>query len=135
LISVFPPACFTSLPGSPDGFHLQILARVCRQFQQHRKPFFAQAVVPAFTAGQQITGGYFAIPGTQPTTDTEPGLALRSARPWSDALTGCPTRPRRHELLDAILPRSSLPEGDVFLVNSETEQYSLEKTDFRRASD
>jgi len=81
-------ACFTSLPGvSGTGFSFaDFLLGYADNFNNIVKPFFAQAVVPAFTAGQQIYRAVYFADSWHATNKLTLNLGLRYdlQGPWSE---------------------------------------------------
>jgi hypothetical protein len=130
-------ACFTSLPGvagtgSPFADFLLGYADNFNNFENH---FFAQAVVPAFTAGQQIYRAMYFDDTWHATTRLTLNLGLRYdlQGPWSERFNRLSYfDPSATNFLTQYLPPSSPPvKGDVFLVSpSDRNNVPLQKTDF-----
>src|SRR4029077_238731 len=81
-------ACFTSLPGVPGtGFSFaDFLLGYADNFSNVENHFFAQAVVPSFTAGQQIYRGFYFGDTWHATSRLTLNLGLRYELqgPWSE---------------------------------------------------
>ncbi len=130
-------ACFTSLPGvSGTGFSFaDFLLGYADNFNNIVNHFFAQAVVPAFTAGQQIYRAVYFADSWHATNKLTLNLGLRYdlQGPWSERFNRLSYfDPGATNFLRQFLPRSSPPlKGDVFLVNSgDRNNIPLEKIDF-----
>jgi len=116
-------ACFTSLPGvSGTGFPFaDFLLGYADNFNNFENHFFAQAVVPAFTAGQQIYRGFYFEDTWRAAERLSLNLGLRYELQgsWSeryDRLTYF--NPDATNYLTQFLPAGSAPiKGDVFLVS------------------
>ncbi|MGB7846945.1 MAG: carboxypeptidase-like regulatory domain-containing protein [Candidatus Acidiferrum sp.] len=130
-------ACFTSLPGvSGTGFPFaDFLLGYADNFNNLENHFFAQAVVPAFTAGQQIYRALYFDHLWHPTNRLTLNLGLRYdlQGPWSERFNRLsyfdPTAPNH---LSQFLPAgSSAIKGDVFLVGpGHRNNIPLEKMEF-----
>ena len=115
-------ACFTGLPGVPGtGFSFaDFLLGYADNFNNFVNHFFAQAVVPAFTAGQQIYRALYFGDFWHVTSHITLNLGLRYdlQGPWSerfDRLTYFD--PKATNFLTQYLPAGSPPiKGDVSLV-------------------
>jgi hypothetical protein len=130
-------ACFTSLPGvSGTGFSFaDFLLGYADNFNNLENHFFAQAVVPAFTAGQQIYRAFHFADSWHATNRLTLNLGLRYdlQGPWSERFNRLSYfEPTARNFLTAFLPSGSPPvKGDVFLVNSRARNnIPLEKIDF-----
>src|SRR5467141_885734 len=130
-------ACFTSLPGvSGTGFSFaDFLLGYADNFNNIVNHFFAQAVVPAFTAGQQIYRAVYFADSWHATNKLTLNLGLRYdlQGPWSERFNRLSYfDPGATNFLTQFLPRSSPPlNGDVFLANSgDRNNIPLEKVDF-----
>jgi hypothetical protein len=130
-------ACFTSLPGvSGTGFSFaDFLLGYADNFNNFVNHFFAQAVVPTFTAGQQIYRAVYFADSWHATNKLTLNLGLRYdlQGPWSERFNRLSYfDPTAANFLTRFLPSSSLPlKGDVFLVNSgDRNNIPLEKTEF-----
>jgi len=116
-------ACFTSLPGVPStGYSFaDFLLGYADNFSNFENHVFAQAVVPAFTAGQQIYRGFY-FGDTWHAADRltlNLGFRYELQGPWSerfDRLSYFDASATNY--LSSLLPPGSTPvKGDVFLVN------------------
>ncbi len=130
-------ACFTSLPGvSGTGFSFaDFLLGYADNFNNFVNHFFAQSVVPAFTAGQQIYRAVYFADSWHATNKLTLNLGLRYdlQGPWSERFNRLSYfDPAATNFLTQFLPAGSLPlKGDVFLVNSgDRNNIPLEKIDF-----
>jgi len=130
-------ACFTSLPGvSGTGFSFaDFLLGYADNFNNFVNHFFAQAVVPAFTAGQQIYRAVYFADSWHATNRLTLNLGLRYELqgPWSERFNRLSYfDPTATSFLTQFLPAGSpLLKGDVFLVNSgDRNNIPLEKIDF-----
>jgi hypothetical protein len=130
-------ACFTSLPGvSGTGFSFaDFLLGYADNFNNIVNHFFAQAVVPAFTAGQQIYRAVSFADSWHATNKLTLNLGLRYdlQGPWSERFNRLSYfNPSATNFLTQFLPAGSPPlKGDVFLVNSgDRNNVPLEKIDF-----
>ncbi len=130
-------ACFTSLPGvSGTGFSFaDFLLGYADNFNNIVNHFFAQAVVPAFTAGQQIYRAVYFADSWHATNKLTLNLGLRYdlQGPWSERFNRLSYfDPRATNFLTQFLPAGSPPlKGDAFLVNSgDRNNIPLEKIDF-----
>jgi len=115
-------ACFTSLPGVPGtGFSFaDFLLGYADNFNNFENHFFAQAVVPDFTAGQQIYRGFY-FEDTWRAADRltlNLGLRYELQGPWSERYNRLSYfDPNATNFLTPLLPPGSAPvKGDVFLV-------------------
>ena len=130
-------ACFTSLPGVPGtGFSFaDFLLGYADNFNNFENHFFAQAVVPAFTAGQQIYRGFY-FEDTWRAVDRltlNLGLRYELQGPWSERYNRLSYfDPDATNFLTPLLPPgSSRVKGDVFLVSPTSRtNIPLSKTDF-----
>ena len=130
-------ACFTSLPGvSGTGFSFaDFLLGYADNFNNFVNHFFAQAVVPTFTAGQQIYRAVYFADSWHATTKLTLNLGLRYdlQGPWSERFNRLSYfDPTATNFLTQFLPSSSSAlKGDVFLVNSgDRNNIPLEKIEF-----
>src|SRR6266446_5890812 len=130
-------ACFTSLPGvSGTGFSFaDFLLGYADNFNNFVNHFFAQAVVPTFTAGQQIYRAVYFADSWHATNRLTLNLGLRYELqgPWSERFNRLSYfDPTATSFLTQFLPAGSpLLKGDVFLVNSgDRNNIPLEKIDF-----
>jgi hypothetical protein len=130
-------ACFTSLPGVPGtGFSFaDFLLGYADNFNNFENHFFDQAVVPAFTAGQQIYRAVYLGDSWHATTRLALNLGLRYdlQGPWSERFNRLSYfDPTATNFLTAFLPAGSPSvKGDVFLVNSnDRNNIPLGKTNF-----
>src|SRR5712671_5770413 len=130
-------ACFTSLPGvSGTGFSFaDFLLGYADNFNNFENHFFAQAVVPAFTAGQQIYKALYFDDSWHATNELTLNLGLRYELqgPWSERFNRLSYfDPKVTNYLTQYLPTSSPPiHGDVFLANSHhRNNLPLEKSEF-----
>lgn len=116
-------ACFTSLPGVPGtGFSFaDFLLGYADNFNNFENHFFAQAVVPDSTAGQQIYRGFY-FEDTWHAADRltlNLGLRYELQGPWSERYNRLSYfDPNATNFLTPFLPPGSTPvKGDVFLVS------------------
>jgi hypothetical protein len=130
-------ACFTSLPGvSGTGFSFaDFLLGYADNFNNFENHFFAQAVVPAFTAGQQIYKALYFDDSWHAANRLTLNLGLRYdlQGPWSERFNRLSYfDPAATNYLTKFLPASWSPvNGDVFLVNSRhRKNLPLEKYEF-----
>lgn len=130
-------ACFTSLPGVPGtGFSFaDFLLGYADNFNNLENHFFAQAVIPAFTAGQQIYRALYFDDSWHASTKLTLNLGLRYdlQGPWSERFNRLSYfDPQATSYLTQFLPAGSAPvKGDVFLVgNGNRNNIALEKIDF-----
>ena len=130
-------ACFTSLPGvSGTGFSFaDFLLGYAGNFNNFENHFFAQAVVPAFTAGQQIYRAFYFGDFWHATSRLTLNLGLRYdlQGPWSERFNRLSYFvPTATNFLTAFLPADSSPvKGDVFLVDpGHRNNLPLDKTNF-----
>jgi hypothetical protein len=130
-------ACFTSLPGvSGTGFAFaDFLLGYADNFNNLENHFFAQAVVPAFTAGQQIYRAFYFADSWHAANGLTLNLGLRYdlQGAWSERFNRLSYfNPTATNFLTRFLPAGSPPvNGDVFLVNSgNRNNIPLEKIDF-----
>lgn len=129
-------ACFTSLPGVPGtGFSFaDFLLGYADNFNNFENHFFAQAVVPAYTAGQQIYRAAYFGDSWHATRGLTVNLGLRYdlQGPWSERFNRLsyfdPTAP---SYLSALIPGLPSVKGDAFLVNpGDRNNLPLDKTNF-----
>lgn len=130
-------ACFTSLPGvSGTGFSFaDFLLGYADNFNNFENHFFAQAVVPAFTAGQQIYRALYFGDFWHATTRLTLNLGLRYdlQGPWSERFDRLSYfDPNATNYLTQYLPVGHAPiKGDVFLVPSAARNnLPLDKSNF-----
>src|SRR6202790_257143 len=130
-------ACFTSLPGVPGtGFSFaDFLLGYADNFNNFENHFFAQAVVPAFTAGQQIYRALYFDDSWRATKKLTLNLGLRYdlQGPWSERFNRLSYfDPKATNYLTQYLPANSPPViGDVFLVSpGKRNNLPLKKLDF-----
>jgi type 1 fimbria pilin len=130
-------ACFTSLPGvSGTGFSFaDFLLGYADNFNNFENHFFAQAVVPAFTAGQQIYRAVYFGDSWHATSRLVLNLGLRYdlQGPWSERFNRLSYfDPTATSYLQQFLPAGSpAVKGDVFLVGpGARNNIPLDKTDF-----
>jgi len=130
-------ACFTSLPGvSGTGFSFaDFLLGYADNFNNLENHFFAQAVVPAFTAGQQIYRALYFEDSWHATNRLSLNLGLRYdlQGPWSERFNRLSYfNPAATNYLTQSLPAEAPPvKGDVFLVSpGHRNNIPLEKIDF-----
>jgi len=130
-------ACFTSLPGvSGTGFSFaDFLLGYADNFNNLENHFFAQAVVPAFTAGQQIYRALYFDDSWRATRRLTLNLGLRYdlQGPWSERFNRLSYfDPKATNYLTQYLPANSPPViGDVFLVSpGKRNNLPLKKLDF-----
>ena len=130
-------ACFTGLPGVPGtGFSFaDFLLGYADNFNNLENHFFAQAVVPAFTAGQQIYRAFYFDDTWHAISKLTLNLGLRYdlQGPWSERFNRLSYfNPAATSYLTQFLPDGAAPvKGDVFLVgNGQRNNVPLEKTDF-----
>lgn len=130
-------ACFTALPGVPGtGSPLaDFLLGYADNFNNFENHFFAQAVVPAFTAGQQIYRAFYLEDSwhTTPKLTLNLGLRYDLQGPWSERFNRLSYfDPDATNYLTQFLPPGSVPiKGDVFLVSpGDRNNIPLKKTDF-----
>ena len=130
-------ACFTGLPGVPGtGFSFaDFLLGYADNFNNLENHFFAQAVVPAFTAGQQIYRAFYFDDTWHVSTRLSLNLGLRYdlQGPWSERFNRLSYfDPAATNYLTKLLPPGSPPvKGDVFLVGGgNRNNIALEKIDF-----
>ena len=115
-------ACFTSLPGvSGTGFAFaDFLLGYADNFNNLENHFFAQALVPAFTAGQQIYRAIYLDDSWHATSRLTLSLGMRYELqgPWSERFNRLSYfDPAATSYLTRYLAASSPPiRGDVFLV-------------------
>jgi len=116
-------ACFTSLPGvSGTGFSFaDFLLGYADNFSNFENHFFDQAVVPGFTAGQQIYRAFYFGDTWHATSRLTLNLGLRYELqgPWSERFNRLSYfDPSATSFLTRYLPPGSAPvKGDVFLVD------------------
>ncbi len=130
-------ACFTALPGvSGTGFPFaDFLLGYADNFNNFENHFFAQAVVPAFTAGQQIYRAFYFGDFWHPASKLTLNLGLRYdlQGPWSERFNRLSYFDRnRVNYLSQYLPSGSPPlKGDVNLVSpAHRNNIPLDKTNF-----
>jgi Carboxypeptidase regulatory-like domain/TonB dependent receptor-like, beta-barrel len=130
-------ACFTGLPGvSGTGFSFaDFLLGYADNFNNLENHFFAQAVIPAFTAGQQIYRALYFDDSWHPTTRLTVNLGLRYdlQGPWSERFNRLSYfDPAAANYLTQFLPSGAPPvKGDVFLVGpGNRNNIPLKKLDF-----
>jgi Carboxypeptidase regulatory-like domain len=130
-------ACFTSLPGVPGtGFSFaDFLLGYADNFNNFENHFFAQAVVPAFTAGQQIYRAFYFGDFWHATTRLTLNLGLRYdlQGQWSERFNRLSYfDPNATNYLSQYLAAGSPPvRGDVFLVSpGNRTNIPLDKTNF-----
>ena len=130
-------ACFTSLPGvSGTGLGFaDFLLGYADNFNNLENHFFAQAVVPSFTAGQQIYRALYFDDSWRATRRLTLNLGLRYdlQGPWSERFNRLSYfDPKATNYLTQFLPSGSPPVlGDVFLVNPvDRNNLPLRKLDF-----
>jgi hypothetical protein len=130
-------ACFTSLPGiSGTGLSFaDFLLGYADNFNNFENHFFAQAVVPAFTAGQQIYKALYFDDSWRAANNLTLNLGLRYdlQGPWSERFNRLSYfDPVATNYLTQFLPAGSPPvNGDVFLANSHhRNNLPLEKSEF-----
>jgi hypothetical protein len=130
-------ACFTSLPGVPGtGFSFaDFLLGYADNFNNFENHFFAQAVVPAFTAGQQIYQALYFEDSWHARKQVTLNLGLRYdlQGPWSERFNRLTYFDQTAtSYLTQFLPAGTAPiKGDAFLVNpSNRTNVPLEKADF-----
>ena len=130
-------ACFTGLPGVPgSGFSFaDFLLGYADNFSNLANHFFAQAVVPAFTAGQQIYRAFYFRDFWHATNRLTLNLGLRYdlQGPWSERFNRLSYFDlNAPNFLSRYLPQGSGPlKGDVFLVNpGNRNNIPLDKTNF-----
>jgi Carboxypeptidase regulatory-like domain len=130
-------ACFTSLPGvSGTGLSFaDFLLGYADNFNNLENHFFAQAVVPAFTAGQQIYRALYFDDSWRATRRLTVNLGLRYdlQGPWSERFNRLSYfDPKATNYLTQYLPAGSPPIlGDAFLVSpGNRNNLPLKKLDF-----
>ena len=130
-------ACFTSLPGvsGTGSSFADFLLGYADNFNNLENHFFAQAVVPAFTAGQQIYRAFYFADSWHATNRLTLNLGLRYdlQGPWSERFNRLSYfDPAATSFLTKFLAAGSPPvKGDVFLVNSgDRNNVPLEKMAF-----
>jgi hypothetical protein len=130
-------ACFTSLPGvsgTGSGF-ADFLLGYADNFNNFENHFFAQAVVPAFTAGQQIYRAFYFADSWHAANRLTLNFGLRYdlQGPWSERFNRLSYFDKSAtNFLTRLLPvGSSVVKGDVFLVHGgKRTNIPLEKIDF-----
>jgi hypothetical protein len=116
-------ACFTGLPGvSGTGFPFaDFLLGYADNFNNFENHFFAQAVVPAFTAGQQIYRAVYFGDSWHAINKLTLNLGLRYdlQGPWSERFNRLSFfDPAATSFLTDFLPQNTAPlKGDVFLLS------------------
>jgi TonB dependent receptor len=130
-------ACFTSLPGvsGTGSSFADFLLGYADNFNNFENHFFAQAVVPAFTAGQQIYKALYFDDSWRAANNLTLNLGLRYELqgPWSERFNRLSYfDPKAASYLTQFLPVGSPPiSGDVFLANSHhRNNLPLEKHEF-----
>jgi hypothetical protein len=130
-------ACFTSLPGvSGTGLSFaDFLLGYADNFNNLENHFFAQAVVPSFTAGQQIYRALYFDDSWRATRKLTLNLGLRYdlQGPWSERFNRLTYfDPRATNYLTQYLAAGSTPvHGDAFLVSpGNRNNLPLRKLDF-----
>ncbi len=130
-------ACFTSLPGvSGTGLGFaDFLLGYADNFNNLENHFFAQAVVPSFTAGQQIYRAFYIDDSWRATRKLTLNVGLRYdlQGPWSERFNRLSYfDPKATNYLTQFLPAGSPPViGDVFLVSpGHRNNLPLKKLDF-----
>jgi hypothetical protein len=130
-------ACFTSLPGvSGTGLGFaDFLLGYADNFNNLENHFFAQAVVPSFTAGQQIYRALYFDDSWRATRKLTLNLGLRYdlQGPWSERFNRLSYfDPKATNYLTQLLPAGSPPVlGDAFLVSpGNRNNLPLKKLDF-----
>jgi hypothetical protein len=130
-------ACFTSLQGVPGtgSPFADFLLGYADNFNNFENHFFDQAVVPAFTAGQQIYRALYAGDSWHTTSKLTLNLGLRYdlQGPWSERFNRLSYfDPMATSYLAQYLPPGSAPvKGDVFLVTpGNRNNIPLQKTEF-----
>jgi len=130
-------ACFTSLPGvSGTGLGFaDFLLGYADNFNNLENHFFAQAVVPSFTAGQQIYRAFYIDDSWRATRKLTLNVGLRYdlQGPWSERFNRLSYfDPKATNYLTQFLPAGSPPViGDVFLVSpGARNNLPLKKLDF-----
>jgi Carboxypeptidase regulatory-like domain/TonB dependent receptor len=130
-------ACFTSLPGVPGtGFSFaDFLLGYADNFNNFENHFFAQALVPAFTAGQQIYRALYFDDSWHTTSKLTLNLGLRYdlQGPWSERFNRLSYfDPKATNFLTHFLPPGSMPvKGDMSLVDAgHRNNIALEKLNF-----
>jgi hypothetical protein len=130
-------ACFTSLPGvsGTGSSFADFLLGYADNYNNFENHFFAQAVVPAFTAGQQIYKALHFDDSWHAATNLTLNLGLRYdlQGPWSERFNRLSYfDPAATNYLTQFLAAGSPPvKGDVFLANSHhRNNLPLEKHEF-----
>jgi hypothetical protein len=130
-------ACFTALPGIPGtgSPFADFLLGYADNFNNFENHFFAQAVVPAFTAGQQIYQALYLEDSWHATNALTINLGLRYdlQGPWSERFNRLSYfDPTAANYLTPSLPGGSRPiKGDAFLVSpGQRNNVPLEKDEF-----
>jgi len=130
-------ACFTSLPGvSGTGLSFaDFLLGYADNFNNLENHFFAQAVVPSFTAGQQIYRALYFDDSWRATRRLTLNLGLRYdlQGPWSERFNRLSYfNPKTTNYLTQYLPAGSPPLlGDAFLIGpGNRNNLPLRKLDF-----
>jgi hypothetical protein len=133
----FGQACFTSLPGvSGTGFSFaDFLLGYADNFNNFENHFFAQAVVPAFTAGQQIYRAFYFADSWHAANKLTLNLGLRYdlQGPWSERFNRLSFfDPNAASFLNAYLPAGSPSvKGDIFLISPDKRNnVPLDKVNF-----
>jgi hypothetical protein len=130
-------ACFTGLPGVPGtGLSFaDFLLGYADNFNNLENHFFAQAVVPDFTAGQQIYRAVYFDDSWRATNKLTLNLGLRFdlQGPWSERFNRLSYfDPTATNYLTQYLPAEAPPvKGDVFLVSpNNRNNIPLARTEF-----
>jgi hypothetical protein len=130
-------ACFTALPGVPGtgSSFADFLLGYADNFNNFENHFFAQALVPAFTAGQQIYRAFYVEDSWHTTQKLTLNLGLRYdlQGPWSERFNRLSYfDPSATNYLSQFVGSGSpAVKGDVFLVTpGNRNNIPLEKTDF-----
>jgi hypothetical protein len=130
-------ACFTALAGVPGtgSSFADFLLGYADNFNNFENHFFAQTVVPAFTAGQQIYRAFYFDDAWHATGRLTLNLGLRYdlQGPWSERFDRLSYfDPSATNFLTQFLPPGAAPiKGDVFLIPPGTRNnIPLEKIDF-----
>jgi hypothetical protein len=116
-------ACFTALPGvsGTGSSFADFLLGYADNYNNLENHFFAQAVVPAFTAGQQIYRAFYFDDSWHATAGLTLSVGLRYdlQGPWSERFNRLSYfDPAATNYLTQYLPANSPPvKGDVFLVS------------------
>jgi hypothetical protein len=121
------------VPGTGFGF-ADFLLGYADNFNNFENHFFAQSVVPAFTAGQQIYRALYLGDTWRATNRLSLNLGLRYELqgPWSERFNRLSYfDTAANSFLDQFLPAGSSVKGDVFLVKPGSRtNVPLDKIDF-----